>query len=157
VRVVPERPFGLQILAVFGGFLIGPYAAYRVSLSLSPGSELVETVGTLAFISVFLGGTVLWMGLGVATVGFRTLWSLVRGKRPRSATVTERERLVPPGYRSYVVLGLVIGVAVGLLAALATEATLAAAVSAWSVLGTVYGLILWLCAHHGYLPFPEPE
>ena len=157
MRVVPERPFGLQILAVFGGFLVGPYGAHRVGALLSPGSELVQTVGTLGFVLVFLGGTLLWMGLGVAAVVLRTSWSLVRGKRPRSATVTERERLVPPGYRVFVGLGLAIGIVVGLLAAVASAATLGVAVGAWTTLGLGYGLILSLCAHHGFLPFPEPE
>jgi len=31
------------------------------------------------------------------------------------------------------------------------------AVGVWALLGTGYGLALWLAAHLGYLPFPEPE
>lgn len=56
-----------------------------------------------------------------------------------------------------VFLGAFVGVGVGLLAGAVTELTIPAAAGAWTLLGTGYGLALWAAAHHGYLPFPEPE
>jgi len=157
MRSVPERAAGIQILSVFGGFLLGPLASIRVSTLVAPGSALIETVGVLASILVFVGGTVLWMGFGVAAVILRALGSLVRGRLPTSATSADRDRLVPPGYRAYVVLGPFLGVAVGVLTALVTELGLLVAIGAWGGLGIAYGVCLYLAAHHGYLPFPEPE
>jgi len=35
--------------------------------------------------------------------------------------------------------------------------TILGAVTAWTVVGALYGLLLWAAAHHGYLPFFEPQ
>jgi hypothetical protein len=156
VRTAPARSGWLQIATVFGGFLLGPFSALRVSLRLVPESDLVQTVSVFAFALVFVGGTLLWMGLGIAAVVFGALLSLLRGRLP-GATVARSERLVPPGYGAYVGLGAVIGAAVGLLAGLATGLTVLWALGVWTVLGLAYGLVLWMAARHGYLPFPEPE
>jgi hypothetical protein len=64
---------------------------------------------------------------------------------------------VPPGYRIYVVLGVLLGLGVGLLAGLATDLVIVAALGAWGGLGLGYGAVLYAAAHHGYLPCPEPE
>lgn len=157
MRTVPERAAGTRIAVVFGGFLLGPLAASRVSAFLAPGSELVQTAGALAFVLVFVGGTLIWTGFGIAAVVLRALGSLIRGRLPSPATSPTGDRLVPPGYRSYVFLGSVLGIAVGALAALVTELGAIPAIGAWGGLGVFYGVSLSLAAHHGYLPFPEPE
>jgi hypothetical protein len=157
MRVVPERSPGLQILTTFGGFFVGPFSALKVGALTAPDSELVQTVGVFAFGLAFLAGTLLWMGWGIATVVLGAVRALVRGRPRRPAGATSADRLVPPGYRAYVVVGALAGCAVGLLAGLLTEWTVLSAMGAWGALGTGYGLLLCTAAHHGYLPFPEPE
>lgn len=147
MRTVPERSPILQILAVFGGFLLGPWVALQIGLRLAPESGLVHTVSVFAFVLVFVGGTLLWSGVGIATT---VAGRLSRGRRPRSQGTG---RIVPPGYRSYVVLGCGAGAAVGLVAGVATSMTVGAAVAVWTVVGAAYGMLLWLAAHQGYLPF----
>jgi hypothetical protein len=156
VRVVPARSAWLQLAAVFGGFLVGPYAALRLSAVLAPGSDLLQTVAVFAFVLDFVGGTLLWAGLGIATVVVRALPRLLRGRLP-SWPAGKAERAVPPGYGAYLVLGVGFGLLVGTVAGLATDLTMLPALAAWTLLGTGYGGALWLAAHHGYLPFLEPE
>lgn len=154
MRPVPVRSAWLQLIAVFGGFLFGPLAALLLSRMLAPGSALVQTAGVFGFAMVFVGGTLVWMGFGfVALVvdSFRRLAAGVRRSHERS------RRVAPPGYRAYVVLGAVIGVGVGLLTGLATEAPPGVSVAVWAATGLAYGLLLSAAAHHGYLPFLEPE
>ena len=156
MRVVPERAPWLQTVAVFGGFFIGPFAALRVAALQAPGSELVQTVGVLAFAMVFAGGAVVWLGLGLAAVIVRFFASLVRGRAPAPETPAARDRLVPPGYAVFVMLGVAAGSSVGVLAGVATDLSIPLATVTWALLGLGYGLLLWAAAHHGYLPF-DPE
>lgn len=157
MRVVPERSPWLQIVTVFGGFLLGPYTGLRIGLALTPESDLVQTMSVFGMALIFVGGLLLWMGLGIVTVVVSFLWRVVRGRRPGPAKLDAADRLVPPGYRAFVIVGVVMGALVGLLAAVATDLTLAPALSVWTLAGLAYGLVLWTAAHHGYLPFPEPE
>ena len=157
MRVVPERSPWVQIVAVFGGFLLGPYTGLRLSVHLAPGSELVQTLSTFGFAFVFIGGTLVWAGIGILTVVMGALWSLVRGRRPGPEGLRSSDRIVPPGYRAYPVFGVALGLLLGIVAGAATDLALVKAVPIWSATGLVYGLLLSITAHHGYLPFPEPE
>ena len=48
--------------------------------------------------------------------------------------------------------------AAGCVVAAASEQTgIGVAVAAYALAGGVYGGALWWLAHHGYLPFPEPQ
>ena len=157
MRLVKERSPLLQVIVVFGGFLVGPWASLQTSLYLVPDSDLVQTVSVFAFAVVFVGGTLFWAGFGIATVVIAGVWRLVRGRLPGPPSREPGDRIVPPGYRIYLILGCGAGLAVGLLAGVATDLTIPAAMATWTIVGAVYGWLLWLAAHHGYLPFPEPE
>jgi hypothetical protein len=98
-----------------------------------------------------------WLGIGVVVVVGRGLWNLVRGRRPGPESVGPDDVLVPPGYRSFPVLGTLLGGLTGVLAALLSSLTLFQAVGIWGGAALAYGMALWYTAHHGYLPFPEPE
>ena len=157
MRTVPERSPWMQIVTVFGGFLLGPYLGLRLSVHLTPGSELVQTASTFGFALVFVGGTLVWAGMGILTVVVGALWSLLRGRRPGPEGPRSSNRLVPPGYRAYPAFGVALGLLVGMVAGAATDLALLPAVPIWGAAGLVYGLLLSTAAHHGYLPFPEPE
>jgi hypothetical protein len=149
MRRVPERSPWLQLATVFGAFLLGPWAGLQTGLLLAPQSDVVQTVSVFAFALVFLGGTLVWTGVGIASVVLGGLWNLVRGRWPGPASLQPSDRFVPPGYRAYIVLGCGAGGAVGLLAGIVTGLTIFEAAAAWTVVGALYGLLLWAAAHHG--------
>ena len=158
MRFVPERPISLQIITVFGTFFLGPWAALQTGLRLVPESDLVHTASVLAFVLVFVGGTLLWAGIGAAALLPRSLGRLVRARAPAQESPAEPSgRVVPPGYGAYIVLGCFAGVTVGLLAGVVTDLSIVRASAAWTIVGALYGLMLWAAAHHGYLPFSEPD
>ena len=157
MRVVPERSPWLQLATVLGGFLVGPYAGLRLGVALAPGSDFVQTVSTFGMALVFVGGLLLWMGLGILTVVTSFLWRVVRGRRPGPERLAATDQLIPAGYRSFIGLGVAMGVLIGLIAAVASDLTLVPALAVWSLAGLGYGLLLSAAAHHGWLPFPEPE
>lgn len=94
--------------------------------------------------------------------GHRSGGGAVRGEHragtsARAENLRVEDRVVPPGYRAFPVLGGLLGAIVGLTAGILTGLSVADAVGIWVGTGLAYGLALWLAAHHGYLPFPEPE
>ena len=157
MRVVPQRSMWVQVAVWFGSFLLGPLTALRLSTATAPDSDLVQIAAVLGFALVFAGGLLLWMGLGVAMVVLRAVRNLVRGKLPGSDIVDPSGTMVPGGYRSFIVLGASVGLLLGLFSSLLTSLSAAAAVGVWLLAGSTYGTLLWLAAHHGFLPFPEPE
>ncbi|NNF29093.1 MAG: hypothetical protein HKO53_17530 [Gemmatimonadetes bacterium] len=157
MRVVKRRSPWLRAGTVLGAFFLGPLGASRLSAALAPDAVLVEIVSFFGFVLVFVVGTVLWMGLGVASVVLRGLWELLRRRKLRRVVSEPSESLVPPGYRSYAVLGVIAGATVGLLAGVLTPLRMSSAVLVWGPVGLGYGLLLWGAAHYGYLPFPDPE
>lgn len=157
MRHVPARSPWLQLVAVFGGFLLGPWAAIQTSARLVPGSEFVQTTGALAFVLVFVGGTLLWAGLGILTLVVGGVWRVARGRAYAAAPLPRAALAVPPGYGAYIVLGIGAGFMVGVLAGVVSALTIATATAAWTTVGGLYGALLWLAAHHGYFPFREPE
>lgn len=160
MRHVPERPASLQIGAVFGLFFLGPWAALQTGLILAPESEIVHTTSVLAFVMVFVVGTLSWAGIGTMALIPRALRTRLRrgtAAPPVSAPSGPAGMVVPPGYRAYVVLGVAAGFTVGVLAGVVTDLTILRATSAWVLVGASYGLLLWAAAHHGYLPFRDPD
>ncbi len=153
MRTVPRRPASLQLLAVFGGFLVGPAAALALAATLTPGSAVVATVAVPAFALIFAGGSVVWLGLGI--VG--AVLDLVRHavlRAPRGSEGHARSgQVVPPGYSAFLVGGVLMGGATGVLAFLVTPLTFVSASLAWTALGGGYGALLWAAARQGFLPF----
>lgn len=156
MRGVPERAPLLQIGAVFGGFLLGPLAGLRLAMVLAPGSDLVQSLSVFAFAGVFAGGLVVWSGLGIVRVVLSALGRILRRRR-LGAAITTSDRIVPPGYRAFLVLGPLIAAPVGLVAGVVSDVSVLAGGAAWALAGWAYGWALWWAAHAGYLPFPEPE
>ena len=97
------------------------------------------------------------MGLGVVSVVLGGLRNLLLGRVPPVADWDASSALVPPGYGSFVVVSLLASGGAGLLVALLSQTGLAPALAWYGACGAAYGCALWTLAHHGYLPFPEPE
>jgi hypothetical protein len=137
------------LVAVFGGFLLGPWAAIQTSARLTPGSEFVQTAGALAFVLVFSGGTLLWAGLGILKIVSGRLWRLARGRAYAGVRLRGSTLVVPRGYGAFVVLGIGAGFTVGVLAGGGSELRSATGTAAWTTVGGLYGVGLWLAAGRG--------
>jgi hypothetical protein len=157
MQVVPERSGVVQLLVVFGGFLVGPLAALRLSQALAPRSGIMQGIAPISFALIFFLGLVVWTGIGIVMVVLASLSRLVRTGRLGVEGVTATDRLVPPGPRSFAVFGGLIGAGLGLANGLLADLPLVTAVAVWTGAGLAYGYALRLAARHGYLPFAEPE
>jgi hypothetical protein len=111
----------------------------------------------MAFVLAFVGGLLLWFGIGLVAVVGNALYRVLRGSwhwRRRSASATQ---FVPPGYGAFLPLGLGFGFLAGVIAGLVPQSpSFWLACSAHVTAGAVYGGALRALARHGYLPFPEP-
>lgn len=157
MRTVPERSNAVRILSVLVAFIAGPLSAYHMAPLLSPDSGFVHAIAPLVFALIMFFGILLWIGLGVIKV----LMGGFRHKARRKETIDQPEtsgrRLVPPGYKSFIVLGILIGTLLGIIGGVLSSASFSSALVGWIGLGLAYGMLLWLGAHHGYLPFPDDD
>ncbi|MCA9503140.1 MAG: hypothetical protein KC616_08650 [Myxococcales bacterium] len=154
MRFVPHRSAPSQLLAVFGSFAAGPIVGIRLADALAPDSTVAQLAAALGFCLTFVGGLLLWFGLGLFGI-VRTMWRRRGGRVQRADGV--KGVLVPPGYRSFVVLGLLLPPTTGLLVGLLSTSPLLLCMAIFTMAGLLYGICLRALAHHGYLPFPEPE
>ncbi len=158
MRTVPERSAIFSFITLLAGFLSGPLIGAWFGQTLAPDSELSQIATLLVFPAVFVIGMMFWLGLAVATVVIGGIVGLFRGRMPWSGPRVGAGRVeVPPGYWVFPVLAVVLAGGAGVVQALLTETALLTALGAHLVVGGGYGGALWLAAHLGYLPFPEPE
>ena len=157
MRSVPERPAILTLAVLLGCFVVGPFLGLRLGSAMAPDSELAQVASVFAFPLAFFAGLLFWLGLGVVTVLVGGVWNLVRGRIPSADSLDPTETLVPPGYGSFPLFSILFCGVSGLLVALVSPVPLLSAVAVYGGAGAAYGLLLWLLAHHGYLPFPEPS
>jgi hypothetical protein len=154
---IPVRHPVVVLTTVFAAFAGGPALGTLVAHSVAPGSELVQIVSPMAFVLAFVGGLLLWFGIGLVAVVGNALYRVLRGGwhwRRRSASATQ---FVPPGYGAFLPLGLGFGFLAGVIAGLVPQSSsFWLACSAHVIAGAVYGGALRALARHGYLPFPEP-
>ncbi|HSG50221.1 MAG TPA: hypothetical protein VLA43_20510, partial [Longimicrobiales bacterium] len=148
MRVVPERSPWALIATTLVLMCAGPVVGLALAVFLAPDSDVVQVLSPLAFGVTFVGGLFLWMGVGIVAVVGRFFVLLARG-RLRAEAPKRTERLVPPGYRIFPVLGGVLGLGMGLLAGLLTPLTVMVAAGAWTAAGAAYGWVLRQAAHEG--------
>lgn len=156
MRIVPERGTATRIVALLGLLAAGPLVANMLAPTLSPGSGLVHFFSPFVFGLVMVGGIFLWVGLGVVTVLSGGLIRMASGRRT-GVKIEAGQRLVPPGYIGFAVLGGVAGAALGVAGAAFSDGALVTSLGGWLALGLAYGACLWLAAHQGYLPFPDDD
>lgn len=142
-------------LALFAG---GGAAGAALAKALAPGSVVGAFFGLFMLPAAFIGGFYAWLGLALLDA----IGSFVRrgGRRiPRDTAKTPvAARAIPRGSIGFVFVSLAVSIMTGFaLAFLATESKF---LTAWSLLvaaGTGYGVLCWLLARSGFLPFPEGD
>lgn len=157
MRSVPARSVWLTVMVLMGSFIAGPLLGAALGERFAPDSVLAQFVSFFVFPIAFVAGVGFWLGLGVLAVVSGALFNLLRGRRPAIVELAASDTLVPPGYGAFVVFSVMASGSAGLLIGLLSEAALLSTVAAYTIWGAMYGVALWLLAHHGYLPFPEPE
>ena len=157
MRTVPDRPASVHVLTVLGCFFLGPVLGILLSTALTPDSVVIQAFAPFAYAGIFFFGVLAWVGLGIVAL----VLALVRGVFSRKAREKIRSsaqgRMVPPGYRSFVVLGGLVGGVLGLAGAWLSSGTVATVAAPFFGVGRAYGALLWASAHHGYLPFPDDD
>jgi hypothetical protein len=155
---VPSRSPALILMSAFASFAGGPALGCFVADWAAPGSELAQLVSPLAFTLAFVGGLMLWLGIGVLSVVSGALYRLVRGHRHWRLRSPSATAFVPPGYGLFLPLALGFGLAAGVVAGLVPQAiSFWLSCAAHLIAGAAYGGALRALARHGYLPFTEPS
>lgn len=157
MRVVPERSTGATFFVLIGAFVSGPFLGLQLGAHLVADSELAQVLSVMVFPLSFFLGLVFWMGFGIFRVVLGAIRSLLRGGPLAAARLETDQTLVPPGYGAFVVIALVLTTLAGTIASVVSAASVLVAVPVYAAVGGSYGLALWWLAHHGYLPFPEPQ
>ncbi len=137
-----------QVIVLVVLFLGGGAAGVGIAKYLVPGSFVAQFVGLFTFPVPFVIGLQSWLGLAMGVAIWRTA---VHGP----AKPGERRTEIPAGAIAFVpvsvavvgTFGLVIGMLGSSLGILAT-------LGLYVLLGVGYGILCWLAARSGYLPFP---
>jgi hypothetical protein len=146
----------LTVPIFFGLFFGGGFLGIQVSRFLAPGSGLAEFVSFLTLPAAFVLGLVAWAGAAIPGA-VRRFVLLVR-KRDRSPSVKENgtKAMIPPGSFAFVPAALVPCLVVGaVVGALSPRLGFGWVLCLYAGLGLSYGVVCWLLARTGYLPFPR--
>jgi hypothetical protein len=149
---VLRRPIALTfpILAVL--FLGGGIAGLVYAQRIAPDSGLAVFAGVLALPAAFVAGMQLWLGLALFAVFAGSARRLLGG-RPQARPPVN---VVPPGAIAFVFTSLATCLLAGLvLGAVATSGGFLSTFATVFSVGVVYGVLCWLLARNGFLPFPE--
>jgi hypothetical protein len=158
VQLAPSRNPAFVLAGVLVALLGGPILGAIVAHLTAPGSELAQTTSPLAFVLTFVGGMLLWFGVGVLSMIGDLLHRLLRGRWRTPRPTHDAETLVPAGHGAFLPLSLVLGALAGLVAGLASETgSFFMAFAIHLAAGGGYGALLRGMARQGYLPFPEPS
>jgi hypothetical protein len=142
-------------LALFAG---GGAAGAALANAIAPGSVVGAFFGLFMLPAAFIGGFYAWLGLAL----LNAIGQWVRRRRGRNGAATpiprEPDRMVPPGSIAFLLMSLVSSAMAGFaLAFLSTEWSLGEAWALVVLVGAAYGVLCWLLARSGFLPFPEGD
>jgi len=173
-RGLPEnftiRPARVQAAAVIAAVLVGPVAGWAIAKWVAPGSGFASFIGFMALPLVLGAGYAVWRA-AVVSILFRTvsrgllraLYSLlVKRTRPTPEDVLPNaERIAAFLHESiraagsFARVGLIMGVAAGLLMAIAAPGARVLAFVLTFAACALYGRGLTHLAREGYLPMPD--
>ena len=156
MRTAPQRNPWLVFAASASCLVGGPILGSLVATFGAPASAIAQWLSPLAFVLAFVLGELIWFGLGVVSVVAGGVARRLRG-RLRSDAPDPNAELIPPGYRAFLPVSILLGGLAGLVAAVTQDAGSGWPIAAAHVAaGFAYGASLRAAAHHGYVPFPEP-
>lgn len=145
----------ITLLLFFGGGAAG----LALAKAIAPQSAVGVVAGFLMLPAAFIAGFYTWLGIAL----FDALIKFLRRGRPRAAPSAAtgppaHALAVPPGSMGFLFTSLLISLMVGLvLAFLSTRMASSMALAAVVVAGAGYGVLCWMLARSGYLPFPEGD
>jgi len=141
----------LTLPIIVGLFFGGGFLGEQVSRVLAPGSRLAEFVSFLAFPTAFLIGFVVWAGASIPGAIRRLVM-----RSALSVNKTGVNAAIPSGSFAFVPTAFVSGLAAGaVVGTLSPDLGFAWVLCLYAGLGLGYGVICWLLARTGYLPFPR--
>jgi hypothetical protein len=154
-----QRPASITIPIMMVLFFGGGVAGIALAKAIAPQSAVGVVAGFLMLPAAFIAGFYTWLGIAL----FDALVKFVRRGRPRAAPSAATgppapALAVPPGSLGFLFTSLLISLMVGLvLAFLSTKMASSMALAAVVLAGTGYGMLCWILARSGYLPFPEGD
>lgn len=157
MRIVPARSTAVHVVSILALFLGGPAVGAWLAGALTPDSLFISVVAPFSFAFVMLAGLFVWIGAGIVTVLTAGLFRVASGKGPAGRSLEPGQSFLPPGYRGFVVVGGLVGGALGLAGGILSEAAMVPALTGWLAGGLGYGGLLCAAAHNGFLPFPDDD
>ncbi|HKY08736.1 MAG TPA: hypothetical protein VJQ55_10860 [Candidatus Binatia bacterium] len=135
----------------FGGGALGLGLAGH----FAPNSHAAAFVSFFALPLALVGGFQAWLGLAIIILLPGFFIRLLTGA-PTASTPISARGFVPPGSAVFVPIASSFGLGAGLIVGFLSDAYTAWVVSfTYWLVGSAYGLLVWLLAHSGYLPFPD--
>ena len=155
-RHAVQRPGSITVPVVLVLFLGGGAVGTALANALAPGSIVAAFFGFFMLPAAFIGGFYAWIGLAL----LNAIGHLIRRWRGREAAAAPipraHEKVVPPGSIAFLLTSLVSTTMAGfVIGFLSSEWSL---MSAWALIvgvGAGYGVLCWLLARSGFLPFPD--
>ncbi|HKY07920.1 MAG TPA: hypothetical protein VJQ55_06750 [Candidatus Binatia bacterium] len=141
------------ILAVV--FLGGGAVGLGLAGHFAPNSHAAAFVSFFALPLALVAGFQAWLGLAIIILLPGFFIRLLTGAPAVSTPISSRE-FVPPGSAVFVPIASSFGLGAGLIVGFLSDAyTVWIVTFAYWLVGSAYGLLVWLLARSGYVPFSD--
>jgi hypothetical protein len=159
-----------RLLTVLGALAIGPLAGTAIARIVAPGSPFASFIGFITLPLVLGGGYAVWRAViasllvrGVSRSLFRGIYQIFvrRTKLSADDVLPDADQIATFLHQcvlaagAFARVGLTIGLAAGLLLAVASPGARIMAFVLMVIASTLYGRGLTHLAREGYLPMPE--
>lgn len=154
-----QRPASITIPVMMVLFFGGGGAGLLLARAIAPQSAVGVVAGFLMLPAAFIAGFYTWLGVALVDALVRFLRSGRPRVAPSAATGPPAHvSAVPPGSMGFLFTSLLISLMVGIvLAFLSSRMASSMALAAVLLAGAGYGVLCWVLARLGYLPFPEGD